>query len=73
MLLLNQFRLSGLFEDVDESELGDESRLLQLAVEVVLVVTSGVVGRDFVEVVVVLNSVFIELDGIDGSIGGTEV
>ena len=51
-------RLSG-FEDVDESELGDESGLLQQTVEVVLVVSGGVIRGDFVDVVMELNSAFI--------------
>ena len=60
MLLLNRFGLSGLFEDVDESELGDESGLLQQTEEIVLVVSGSVIGRDFVDVVVELDSAFID-------------
>ena len=60
MLLLNRCGLSGLFEDVDESELGDESSLLQESVEVVLVDFGGVVRGDFVDVVVELDGAFVD-------------
>ena len=73
MLSLNQFRLSGLFEDVHERVLADEAGLLEQAEEVILVVARGVVRGDFVDVVVQFDRAFVDQDGVDGSVGVSEV